>query len=265
MVTPPLAWGILELGFCNPAPFLCSDLVSIFINIAYCSKVMYILSMDAEYNTNEKPWDQQDGEPSLWYGRFRSYLEMGFKRNVNAVYAEEAKNSENQRNLDAGGEWYRIEKVWNWKERAKLYDDNWIKEQDKLIAREKEIVLRTGYALMHNRIKLLNKFVEKMEQWADEDDKIWLVKTQDVTSENFSKHTEEMIFNAPMMSAISKYLDDIAKEKGERVKKQEIDVTNINDQDMQDFYKAIEEALDQHPGAKIALAEKLAEIDGQSR
>lgn len=178
-----------------------------------------------EHETNEerKPWDQLPDESSLWYGRFRSYLEMGFKRNVNAVHAECTKNDENLRDINAPGEWYRIEKAWNWKERAKSYDEAWIIEQDKIIAQEKEIVLRTGYALMHNRIKLLNKFVEKMEQWADDDSKAWIIKTQTVTGENFSKHTEEETFNAPMFSMIDKYLDSIAKEKGERVKKNEIE------------------------------------------
>jgi hypothetical protein len=193
-------------------------------------EVVYILSMDDDIlNTNEerKPWDQMEGEPSLWYGRFRSFLEMGFKRNVNALYKKEVLKNPGKLYPLVDNEWYKVCREWNWKERAKAYDANWIEEQDKIIAQEKEIVLRSGYALMHNRIRLLNKFVEKMEQWADDDSKAWVLKTQTVTGDGFSKHTEEETFNAPMFTMIDKYLDSIAKEKGERVKKNEVAITEL--------------------------------------
>ncbi len=179
--------------------------------------------MDSE----RKSWEQMEGESSLWYGRFRAYLLMGFKRSINAVHAEYAKNSENPRNLDAGGEWYRIEKEWNWKERAQDYDAHWIEEQDKLIAQEREIILRTGYALMHKRIEALNKLADKMMQWADEDAKVWIVNKKSVSGENFSQYTEETVFNAPMMGMIEKYFAGIAAEKGERVKKKDITITEM--------------------------------------
>ena len=64
-----------------------------------------------------------------------------------------------------------------------------------------------------------------------------------------------------MFQLIDKYFDSIAKEKGERVKKQELDVKNSDD--TQELYKAIEQALEQFPEAKIALAEKLAEMQNE--
>lgn len=33
------------------------------------------------------PWDQQPGEPDVWYGRFKVYLELGPTRSVLALDA----------------------------------------------------------------------------------------------------------------------------------------------------------------------------------
>lgn len=86
-----------------------------------------------------KSWEQMvdKGEPDLWYGRFVKYLRLGTKRSVNALYVKEAKtarNSEKQRELEAGGDWYKAEKEWNWKERARVYD----LEQEKQRREEEE-------------------------------------------------------------------------------------------------------------------------------
>lgn len=222
---------------------------------------MYSLSMDDD--RTRKLWDQMEGESDLWYGRFRAYLTMGTKRSVNAVFQQELEEKGGGWRDEAHGSWYDYSKKYKWEERVKAYDKQWIEEQDKIIAQEKERVLRSGYALMHKRIEALNKLAEKMVQWADEDDKVWLVKEKTVTGENFSQHIEETVFNAPMFGMIDKYFDSIAKEKGERVKKQEIDVTNTNDQDIQELHKAIEEALRDYPEARIALAERIAKRDQQ--
>lgn len=211
-------------------------------------------------NDERKPWDQMEGESILWYGRFRSYLLMESKRSVQAVFQLEAEESRDYPSSGVQGHWYEYAKQYQWEKRARAYDAYWIEEQDKIIAQEKEKVLRTGYALMHKRIEALNNLAEKMVKWADEDDKVWLIKTQDVSGENFSKHTEEVVFNAPMLTMIDKYFDSIAKEKGERVKKQEIDVTNNIQQDVQEINDAIDRALEAYPEAKIALAEALVEL-----
>lgn len=210
-----------------------------------------------------KLWDQLPEESDLWYGRFRAYLLMGTKRSIVDVFHQELEENGGDWRDEAHGSWYEYAKKYKWEERVKAYDKQWIIEQDKIIAQEKEKVLRTGYALMHKRIEALNKIADKMVKWADEDDKMWLIKTQSISNENFSKQTEEVIFNAPMLTMIDKYFDSIAKEKGERVKKQELDVTNTNDKDTQELYKAIEQALEQFPEAKIALAEKLAEMQNE--
>jgi len=177
-----------------------------------------------------KLWDRMDEEPMLWYGRFRAFLLMGSRRSVNAVFSmeqESTKNDENLREPNAPGEWYKTEKEWNWKERAHKYDEHWIEEQDEIIRQEREKVLRLGFALDYKRIEALNKLADKMIQWADEDDKVWIVNKKTVTGENFSQYTEETVFNAPMLGMIEKYFAGIAAEKGERIKKKDITLTEM--------------------------------------
>jgi hypothetical protein len=175
-----------------------------------------------------KSWEQmEEGESDLWYGRFRAYLLMGFKRSVQAVFQLEAEENRGNQRAEAHGYWYEYAKKYNWEERARAHDAHWIEEQDKLIAQEREVVLRTGYAQMHKRIEALNKLADKMVQWAEDDSKVWIVNTKTVTGENFSQHTEETVFNAPMMGMIEKYFTGIAAEKGERVKKKDITITEM--------------------------------------
>lgn len=169
-----------------------------------------------------KTWEQMPEESDLWYGRFRAYLLMGFKRSIQAVFQLETEEKRGNPSGEAQGHWYEYAKKYDWEERAKVYDAHWIEEQDEIIKQEREKVIRLGFALDYKRIEALNKLADKMMQWADEDDKVWLVKTQDVTGDGFSKHTEETVFNAPMIGMIEKYFAGIAAEKGERVKKQEL-------------------------------------------
>jgi hypothetical protein len=180
-----------------------------------------------------KPWEQniEAGEPDLWYGRFVKYLRLGSKRSVNALYAKEAKaakNSEKQRNLDAGGDWYDIEKAWNWKERARAYDEWQRKEEDRIIAEEKDKVLRSGFALMHKRIKELDRQARKLIQMTNDEQKIWVPEVRTVImGEDKSQTIEKLTFNAPLFTTIDKIFDSIAKETGERVKKKDITITEM--------------------------------------
>ena len=35
-----------------------------------------------ETGQERKPWDQMEGEPDRWYGRFQVYLELGLTRTL---------------------------------------------------------------------------------------------------------------------------------------------------------------------------------------
>lgn len=167
-------------------------------------------------------WSQQEGEPSLWYGRFLVYLRLGTKRSVAVVYKKENHVKPRQTASKIPGDWYDIEKVWKWKERAKAYDEHQRAEEDRVIAEERDKILRSGFALMHKRVKELDKLTRKLIKMASDDEKIWLVETRTmIMGEDRSQTTEKLTFNAPLFQLIDKYLDSIAKEMGERAKTSE--------------------------------------------
>lgn len=206
-----------------------------------------------------KPWEQMEGEPDLWYGRFRVYLLMGSRRSVGAVYRKEYHVKARQTTLKISGDWYEAAKQWNWLERARDYDEFQRAEEDRIIAEEREKVLRSGYALMHKRVKTLDRLSRKFEQMEKDESKIWLTETRTTTmGEGKSVVIEKTTFNHHLYMLIDKYFDSIAKEVGDRVKKQEIDVKSNDTTNA--LHEAIEQALEQFPEAKIALAEKLAEV-----
>lgn len=219
---------------------------------------MYSLTMD---DTTRKPWDQMEGESDLWYGRFRAYLLMGTKRSVNAVFRKENNKKQQETTMFPGPTWYEAVKQWNWEERAKRYDKYQRDEEDKIIAQEKEKVLRSGFALMHKRVKELDKLSNDFIKMTKDYDKVWIPETKTIVNGKETVKIEKVVFNHQLFQLIDKYFDSIAKEKGERVKKQELDVKNSDD--TQELYKAIEQALEQFPEAKIALAEKLAEMQNE--
>lgn len=215
--------------------------------------------MSSEHDrTNDKPWDQQEGEPDLWYGRFVKFMRLGTRRSIRSVFLKENKQKQAKTSTNVGPEWCNAAKQWNWEERARAYDKYQRDEEDKIIAEERDKVLRSGFALMHKRVKELDRLVDEFKKMARDKNNIWIPETKTIVGENETTHINKVVFNHQLFQLIDKYLDSIAKELGERVKKQEIDVTNTNDQDIQELHKAIAEALDQYPEAKIALAERIA-------
>lgn len=207
-----------------------------------------------------KTWDQMENEPDLWYGRFVKYLRLGTKRSVNAVFKKDNNRKHQETTAFPGPTWYQAEKEWKWKERARAHDEWQRAEEDRVIAEEREKVLRSGFALQHKRIQILDKLSRKLIKMTNDEEKIWIPETKTTSfGEDRSQVVEKVVFNAPLFTLIDKYQDSIAKEMGERVKKQELDVTQVDV--AQDLHKVIEQALEQFPEAKIALAERLAKLE----
>lgn len=167
-----------------------------------------------------KPWEQRidEGEHDLWYGRFWVYLRLGTKRSVHAVYAKEAKKKQVKPSTNIGPEWYEAAKTWEWLARARVYDEWQRKEEDRIIAEEKEKVLRSGFALMHKRVKELDRITRRLIQMEKDDSKVWIPEIRVIGSGENAQTIENINFNAPLYTLIDKYLDSIAKETGERIK-----------------------------------------------
>lgn len=214
-------------------------------------------------NEERKIWEQniEQGEPDLWYGRFVKFMRLGTRRSINAVYAQEKKEKQGKASTKIGPEWLNAAKQWKWEERARKYDEHERAEEDRIIAEERDKVMRSGLALQHKRIQLLDRLSQKLVKMADDnDEQIWIPETRTTTmGQDRSTSVDKVTFNHHVYALIDKYQDSIAKEMGERVKKQEVDVTTNDAQEIQTLHEAIAQALEQYPEAKIALAERLAE------
>src|ERR1041385_5367355 len=168
-------------------------------------------------NEERKVWEQMEGESSLLYGRFTTYLRLGTKRSVAAVYKKE-KKGEKGNNIPHGS-WYDDAKQWNWESRARAYDEHQRAEEDRIIAEERDKVLRSGFALQHKRIKELDRLARKLIRYTNDEEKIWIPETKTISGENSTVIVEKIVFNAPLFQQIEKYQASIAAEMGERVKK----------------------------------------------
>lgn len=179
-------------------------------------------------NEERKTWEQMEKEPDLWYGRFVKFMRLGTKRSVNAISQKENKKSEEKTRTNAGPEWYDAAKTWNWATRARDYDAYQRAEEDRIIEEERDKVLRSGFALQHKRIQLLDKMSRKLIAMTNDEEKIWIPETKTSTfGEDKSQTVEKVVFNAPLFQQIERYQASIAAEMGERVKKKDITVTEL--------------------------------------
>jgi hypothetical protein len=63
-------------------------------------------------------WEQQDGEPDLWYARFIRYRDLGRTRNLNRVYQLDVKASR-----AVPSSWLDTFVAYAWRERAAAWDE----------------------------------------------------------------------------------------------------------------------------------------------
>ncbi len=66
------------------------------------------------------PWEQMDGEPDYWFGRFQIYLGLGPMRTLIATPA--AVTRQTGKSCSYNPEWGRHSRIWRWRERAQAWD-----------------------------------------------------------------------------------------------------------------------------------------------
>jgi hypothetical protein len=159
-----------------------------------------------------------EGESVKWFSRFTQFrLMKSWERSINAVFIEEKskdprKPEKTRENADK--EWYRKAREWQWQERAESWDAHQREERDRLIALEEEEILKAEYSLKHNRIKDLNKLAILLKEEVEDESKRWVEDVKAVGKEPY--YVKQ--FNDAIIREYRATLDDIAKEKGERVK-----------------------------------------------
>lgn len=119
---------------------------------------------------------------------------------------------------------------YNWPERATGYDASW--EQRKNA--ERDAVLSIGLALDYERLRKLYRlaaFLEAQIYERDADDvyyNIWMPDVKSIGSGEFAERVDLERFNSALVEQYRKVLEDIAKETGGRVQKQDIKI-NMDD------------------------------------
>lgn len=161
-------------------------------------------------------WDRQEGEPAIWYSRFRRYLLLFPKRSVAAAFHQEYSNKpENTRKSEnPDGTWYEKAKAWHWEERAQAWDAAQYAEEEQ--ARKR--ILQSGWALDHNRIMTLIEVTQVLRQMVNDPAQIWLPDVKAIGSGPGAERVDLVQFNADLFRELREYLTDIAEETGGRVK-----------------------------------------------
>lgn len=84
-------------------------------------------------------------------------------------------------------------------------------------------ILTDGYALMHRRVEALKALSLKLEKYLAEEKKVWLPDVKVIGTGEFVERVDLVTFNDALIREYRATFDDIAKELGQRVKKQEIE------------------------------------------
>ena len=69
-----------------------------------------------------EPWEQQPGEPNLWYARFERYRLTGPRRSLLALLNGERQANGARKARSVPESWALRAKQWRWRERAEAWD-----------------------------------------------------------------------------------------------------------------------------------------------
>lgn len=171
----------------------------------------------------QQAWERMEGEPDRWYRRYERFRLMEPVRSIAAVFREEEteKNREKPRTVPTG-DWYEMANRWRWEERAAAWDAHLDAEIEKTIAAERKKILRSGLALQHKRVELLNEKAHKLAEITDRDDGIWIPDVKSIGTGKDAERVDLVQFNDAAFRELREYLADIADEMGERIKKKEL-------------------------------------------
>jgi len=91
---------------------------------------------------SSQPWDRQrkDGkrEPSLWFGRFSAFCQMGPTRSLLECVNQHRDQIGQKRSNNVPGSWRRRSEEWDWRERASAWDIAELTRREALLRKEKD-------------------------------------------------------------------------------------------------------------------------------
>ena len=169
--------------------------------------------------------ERQNNETDKAIQACNDYLRMGSGRSLSklqAYYGETYQNQAPTKSLATLMEWSTR---WGWQARCSLYDADW----DARKTAERETALSYGLALDYERVEKLKRLAGLLEaQLYETNDatgvyhNIWLPDVKQIGSGDDVERVDIERFNAPLISEYRAVLDDLAKEVGGRIRKQEV-------------------------------------------
>jgi hypothetical protein len=112
-----------------------------------------------ESRQERKPWDQMEGEPHRWYGRFKVYLELGPTRTIYGAARAAGERSRNKP-YAYGSDWTLNARKWRWRERANAWD---VHQREVLAVSERN----TRLALRGRRLERMEDYLEAVSEVLD--------------------------------------------------------------------------------------------------
>lgn len=185
-------------------------------------------------------WERLEGESPFWYGRFSLYRDMGPERTkLGAVHLAETKavaEGRKKQSKRVAGAWNAAIARWQWEARASAYDAEQQRLLEQKLAQDKENALNTGLGQMHERVKALKDMealvkgeiiasslaATLVQEGLEHDEDGNERGSSSKESEKRRKRRRLQGISATLLEQWRGLLDDIAKEKGERIKKTEL-------------------------------------------
>lgn len=164
-------------------------------------------------------------ESAKAYAAYVIYRELPVKnRSIDAAWREATKQQKS--NKRATGCWVKWSSLYQWVVRAAERDKEQERIKDEVLKAEIEKIMSTGYAAVHKRVKHLDKLAKR--QWKDMQKRelVWLPDVKQIGGGEFAERVDIIRYNAGLDEQFRKSLEDIAKETGGRVTKQEVSGPN---------------------------------------
>lgn len=185
---------------------------------------------------------RQKSESDKAITAFNDWLRLGSGRTLSQLlqkYTDAPQNSPTQ-SLDTLKAW---SKSFDWAMRASEFDASWEARKNA----EREQVLGYGLAHTYERVRKLYRLADLLESQIYERGEfgvlhnLWLPDVKAIGSGEYAERVDIERFNSPILEQYRKVLEDIAKEVGGRVQKQEINF-NISIELVARTVQALEQA-----------------------
>ncbi len=150
---------------------------------------------------------------------FYEYCLLGYDRSLAKLAQKLGKTTAYIRHLETWSSHY------HWQERVKEYNAKQAEVQETIITDERSKILKARYALAHKRVEQLDKLAQKLIDYTDNEDLVWLPDVKAIGNGPGAERVDLIQFNAPLFKEIRGCFDDIASEMGERVKNTKTELT----------------------------------------